>query len=267
MALRTREIKVGFLVVDKIAFPNYLKKYLNIAISLAPLCAFVINKALMAEKMQEEIFEIARLSNEIREKNQDLETTNQQLRASEENLRESEDTISLLLNSTTEGVCGLDADGICTSCNQSALTILGYEEHNLIGQTLHDLIAHRKMDGSRVPMEDCINCNAVAKGQTVFNDDIILWKSDGNWFPAEARAIPTIQDGQIVGSVFSFFDSTDKKRLMEQRLRTSQLASLGELAAGMAHEINNPLAGIMQAAEVVQMRTTADSSKNREAAR
>ena len=177
--------------------------------------------------------------------------SNKLLLNSEAALKDRDKTITLLLNSTLEGVCGLDANGLCTFCNKSALDMLGYEEADLIGQSLHKLIAHTRMDGSSVPKEECVSSKVIASNHPIHVDDVVLWRSDGSWFNAEYRAIPIIQDGQAVGAVATFLDTTEKKKLLEQRLRSSQLASIGELAAGMAHEINNPITGVINYAQIL----------------
>lgn len=60
------------------------------------------------------------------------------------------------------------------------------------------------------------------------------------------------KEGQITGALAVFQDVTNRKRLEAQVLRSEKLASLGELVAGVAHEINNPLAAIGGTAQLLQ---------------
>ncbi|HTF99962.1 MAG TPA: PAS domain S-box protein, partial [Nitrospirota bacterium] len=58
-------------------------------------------------------------------------------------LRESEEMVSLILNSASEGICGIDTDGNCMFCNAAGLRMLGYaQERDLIGRNMHSLIHH-----------------------------------------------------------------------------------------------------------------------------
>ena len=71
-------------------------------------------------------------------------------------LRESEERIRLLLNSTAEGIYGLDRNGHCTFCNSACLDLLGYkDEKNLLGKNMHDLIHYSRSDGSKYSEDEC----------------------------------------------------------------------------------------------------------------
>ena len=56
-------------------------------------------------------------------------------------------------------------------------------------------------------------------------------------------------------TVVTFHDITERKRMQQQTIRNAQLASLGELAAGVAHESNNPVSGVINYAQILLNRT------------
>ena len=69
------------------------------------------------------------------------------------------------------------------------------------------------------------------------------------------------------GAVIRLDDITDRVRIEEMMVQSEKMLSVGGLAAGMAHEINNPLAGILQNIQVMQNRLSSELPKNHEAAR
>jgi PAS domain S-box-containing protein len=86
---------------------------------------------------------------------------------------------------------------------------------------MHDLIHHTRKDGTPYPVEECRIYQAFREGKPTDIDDEVLWRADGSGFPAEYRSNPIWQDGNLVGSVVTFFDITDRKKA-EEALRESE---------------------------------------------
>jgi len=177
-------------------------------------------------------------------------------------LRSSEERVRLLLDSTAEAIYGLDLQGNCTFCNPACLTMLGYHHtEDLLGKNMHEVIHHKRPDGTPYPMHECKIYEAFRLGEGTHVDDEVLWKADGTSFPAEYRSVPVRRDGELVGSVVTFLDITEQKHI-EEALRAQQselthvarLNTLGEMAAGLAHELNQPLTAISAFAEGASVR-------------
>ncbi len=135
----------------------------------------------------------------------------------ENRLKESEEQIKLLLNSTAEGIYGFDVDGKCTFCNQSCLTLLGYDDKKqLLGQNVEMLVR------PPLPTEDAhpkhnSRINSILLNQTtIHSEDEIMWKADGKNFQAECRSSPIFKNQQVVGGVLTFLDVTEKKKTAAQ---------------------------------------------------
>jgi PAS domain S-box-containing protein len=151
----------------------------------------------------------------------------------EEKVRESNELVSLLLNSIPEAVYGIDMQGKCTFCNPSCLKLLGYREAaDLLGKDMHTLVHHTRQDGTPYPMEECHIYEAFRRGQGTHINDEVLWRRDGSNFPGEYWSHPIHRNGDVIGTVVTFVDITERKQA-EQKTRL-QTAALESAANGIA---------------------------------
>lgn len=140
----------------------------------------------------------------------------------EEKLRWSEERLLLLLNSTAEGIFGIDLQGRCTFCNASSLRLLGYDRpSDLLGKDMHALIAHSRADGQPYPKEECPVVQSLLDASSVFADDDVFWRKDGVAFPAQYWSYPILHEGRHIGAVITFLDITERK-LADESLRLSE---------------------------------------------
>ena len=140
----------------------------------------------------------------------------ERFRASE-TLREREEHIRLLLDSTAEAIYGIDLEGRCTFANSTCARLLGYADtKQLLGRNMHSLIHHTRSDGSPYESEECRIFRAFRQNQGVHVDDEVLWRSDGSSFPAEYWSHPISHDGLVAGSVVTFLDITERRKLEGQ---------------------------------------------------
>ncbi|MBI5819631.1 MAG: PAS domain S-box protein [Verrucomicrobia bacterium] len=150
----------------------------------------------------------------------------QERRKAEEALRESEEMLRLLMDSTAEAIYGLDMDGKFTFCNAACLQMLGYAQpSDLLGKEMHALIHHSRADGTPLPKDDSrVRC-ASRQGNGTHACDQVYWRADGTCFPVEYWSYPTWRGGRPIGTVVTFFDITERKR-MEESLRQEQILVL-----------------------------------------
>ncbi len=160
----------------------------------------------------------------------------------EEQLREREAEILLLLNSTAEGIFGVDDNGCCTFCNASALKLLGYETAGeIIGRQMHDLIHHSTLDRRPLPAADCDLERGRQHGQRVHKRENVFWRKDGTHFFAEVWSHPIVRSGHVVGAVVTFLDATDRIEAQERLVQAQKMEAIGRITGGVAHDFNNLL--------------------------
>jgi len=170
-------------------------------------------------------------------------------RAAQRALREADEQVRLLLNSTGEGIYGVDLDGNCTFANPACARLLGYESvHELLGKHMHDLVHHTRPNGEAYPVEECRIYQAFREHRGTHVEDEVMFCSDGKPFPAEYWSYPVERDGELVGCVVTFVDISERRRVEEELRQGEKMAALGKLSAGLAHELNNPAAAAGRAA-------------------
>lgn len=142
-------------------------------------------------------------------------------RRAEKALRASEELLRAILDSSTEGIFGMDLDGNCTFCNAAALALFGYrEQRDLLGRNVHATLHYQTQTGLPFSPDTCRLLAAVQCGAKVHLDDEIFWRADGCSFFAECWSHPFHRDGTLAGAVVSFFDVTERK-IERERLRTT----------------------------------------------
>ncbi|MEW6542920.1 MAG: PAS domain S-box protein [Nitrospirota bacterium] len=145
----------------------------------------------------------------------------------------------LLLESTGEGIFGLDLHARCTFINKAGAAMLGYGPHEAIGKNMHELIHHSRSDGSPYPIEECPILSACRTGQGARRENEVLWRRDGTAFAAQYSVSPIVESGRITGAVVSFADITERLKLEEQLRQAQKMEAIGRLAGGIAHDFNN----------------------------
>jgi len=128
---------------------------------------------------------------------------------------------SLLLESTGEGIFGIDMDGRCTFVNRAAAQMLGRRIDQVLGQNMHALIHHTHADGAHYPEDDCPIFNAFRNGLPCRIDDEMLWRADGSGFYAEYSSYPVVEHGDVKGAVVTFVDITERHRVAEDLRRAN----------------------------------------------
>ena len=126
-------------------------------------------------------------------------------------LKESNYKMQTILNSTNEGIYGVDVDGNCTFVNQALLEMLGYDDENeFIGKNMHAMIHYQHEDGSPFKKEACDVETAAILGETGVIGEGILWHKNKTMLHVEFSSNPLIDENKVIGAVVTVRDETEK---------------------------------------------------------
>ncbi|WP_374249881.1 PAS domain S-box protein, partial [Thermomonas sp.] len=120
--------------------------------------------------------------------------------------------LGLLLESTGEGIFGIDLAGHCTFINRAGARMLGWEPADVLGHNMHELTHHSHADGSHYPDTDCPIFNAFRRGLPCRIDTEVFWRRDRTAFAVEYSSHPIMDGPQVRGAVITFVDITERKR-------------------------------------------------------
>jgi len=147
--------------------------------------------------------------------------------------------LNSILNSIAAGVIAVDQRGLITHFNPAASQMLGIPGREPLGRHYREVI----------PPGEPIDANALRSsecGQAVESIEKTLTLGDGSHLVVSvSTAILRNDEGESLGAVEVFHDLTKIKKLEREIARLNTLAALGEMAAAVAHQVRNPLSGIL----------------------
>ena len=158
-------------------------------------------------------------------------------------LKQTQDYTRQVVASMANGLLSINIEGKITSYNPLALELLGLKEVEIQGMDFKKIIDF-KAAGIIQTLDQCIS---------VLDREIIYHKPSGEIIPLALSITPILGESNICqGAVIILRDLSEIKQLEEKVRRSEKLAAIGKLAAGVAHEIRNPLSSIRGFAQYLQ---------------
>ena len=165
----------------------------------------------------------------------------------EEALRQSEERYRTVLEEMGDGYYEVDIAGNFTFVNNSLCHSLGYSREELIGMNNRE---YMDAENAKLVYKTFNEVYRTGKPAKWFSWEL-LTKSGEMRFVEVSIAPKLNAQGEVIGFRGIFNDVTERKAIEQQVLMTSKLASIGELASGVAHELNNPLTSVMGFAQLL----------------
>ena len=162
-------------------------------------------------------------------------------RVAEDSLAASEIKFRRIVETAHEGIWMLDRDGHTTYMNRRMSDMLGIDPAAAGDAHLLEFLAEKKVADAITPY-----LQSKTDGKTTYRTQCRLRRKDGTalWGMLAFHSIVD-ENGSCFGHLATIFDVTEHRRLQEQLMVSDRMASVGILAAGVAHEINNPLAAVL----------------------
>ncbi|MEP7001898.1 MAG: ATP-binding protein, partial [bacterium] len=159
-------------------------------------------------------------------------------------LERSEARYTRLVESATDAIFTVDEAGRFTAVNRSLEQAVGRERDSLIGAPFAEIIDQADLAAADHLLRETL-AGERSRGAVRYRG------VDGSVRQGSVITSPILEGVRIVGALGILRDVTDERRLAEQLLQQEKLVAVGQLVSGVAHELNNPLAGVMAFAQLL----------------
>lgn len=159
-------------------------------------------------------------------------------------LRDRERWLAITMRSIGDAIISTDVAGRISYMNPVAEALTGCKLEKALGRPSEEILRLVRDDGARTPMANPLQV-ALDEGRPLSVDGVLVQATAAERFISDSTA-PIVSDhGSVLGAVMVFRDVGEKRQLHRQLELADRLATVGTMAAGIAHEVNNPLTFIL----------------------
>ena len=163
--------------------------------------------------------------------------------------------LAAIVESSEDAIASKDLNGIITSWNASAERMFGYKAEEIIGKPVITIIP------PELHKDEDMILGKIRRGERLEHFETVRITKSGQRLNVSLTVSP-IKDrsGKVIGAAKILRDMTERKRTEDALRRAEKLAATGQLAASIAHEINNPMQALTNLLALVGYKTSLDEN-------
>jgi PAS domain S-box-containing protein len=170
-----------------------------------------------------------------------------------EELRMSQSYMAQLLDSSPNMVISVDSKRRVVSFNKTAERLLGFKASEVYNSPVDRFF----------PKEELPKLDLAVSSQVLWYGTIHIYRSDKSSFPIElySTKVKDERTGKDIATLLLAVDIEERNKLRKNLIQSQKMNFIGELVSGLAHQINNPLVGVINIADVLLQKIDVDDEK------